>query len=124
MLERLRVLIVDDNADFVESQCILLGLEGHFCQSASDVPGGVQAAKRFQPDVILFDLGMPGNGFTLPWQVRQVCDRPPLLLCVSGYADAKTRQRLAADGIRLLPKPVEFDSLRVALTRLAIAEVA
>ncbi len=58
--DRLRVLIVDDDATAVMTASALLEDEGHTVTSRTEVFGTLAVAVREQPDVILIDIGMPG----------------------------------------------------------------
>jgi DNA-binding NarL/FixJ family response regulator len=56
----LRVLIVDDDAAFIEAAATLVEGEGHeVVGRASRGREGVELAKKLQPDVVLMDLDMP-----------------------------------------------------------------
>lgn len=111
----LRVLVVDDNPDFVASQRLLLTTVGYACETAFDVPSGVAKAEQFRPHVVLFDLQMPGDGCTLPPLVRERCRPAPLFIAVTGHTNAETRQCLTAVDVHLcLTKPAD----PVALLRL------
>jgi CheY-like chemotaxis protein len=117
----LRVLIVDDNKDGADTVCMLLSLSGFRCETASDVPTGVEAAMRFNPDVVLFDLKMPGDGFRLPGLIRELPGRPPVFVAFTGLADAETTERLRSIGvIRHLAKagpPTELLDLLATIDR-------
>jgi CheY-like chemotaxis protein len=58
-MERLRVLVVDDQEDVVELLCTVLHQLGHDCRGARDGAETLRAADEFQPDVILLDIGLP-----------------------------------------------------------------
>ena len=58
--DKLRVLIVDDDATAVMTTSALLEDEGHTVTSRTEVFGTLAVAVREQPDVILIDIGMPG----------------------------------------------------------------
>jgi CheY-like chemotaxis protein len=104
----LRVLIIDDNADLAAIECQHLRAEGHQCESAGTFTDSVETAKHFKPNVVIFDLAMPGDGFTLPALIRQACQPVPIFIAVSGYTDPMARRRLAEDNVFLyLAKPVE-----------------
>ena len=55
-----RILIIDDEAMFREDLATLLTEEGYTCQTASDAEMGLEAARTYQPDVVLCDIVMPG----------------------------------------------------------------
>jgi two-component sensor histidine kinase len=56
---RLRVLVVDDNADLVEMLGIFVEAAGHEVRKALDGRSAVSAAVSYRPDVVLLDLGLP-----------------------------------------------------------------
>jgi two-component system OmpR family response regulator len=63
IVDRLRVLVVDDNQNAAEALAAYLTFEGMMCRLAH---GGVQAvdvATEWLPDVVIMDISMPGlNG--------------------------------------------------------------
>jgi PleD family two-component response regulator len=58
--DKLRVLIVDDDATAVMTTSAILEDAGHTVTSRTEVFGTLAVAVREQPDVILIDIGMPG----------------------------------------------------------------
>ena len=59
-MEKRKVLIIDDEASFIDIVKINLERTGNYIVRAeSDGTKGVAAAKEFQPDVILLDIIMP-----------------------------------------------------------------
>lgn len=53
-----KVLIIDDDADFVEAISTLLDAKGYDVDSASDSRQGFEKAKNGAPDIILLDVMM------------------------------------------------------------------
>src|SRR4029077_13141279 len=58
-IRTLRVLIVDDNRDAADSLNLLLVSMGQKVCVAYDGQCAISAAKTFDPDVVLLDIGMP-----------------------------------------------------------------
>ncbi|MCI0584494.1 MAG: hybrid sensor histidine kinase/response regulator [Chloroflexi bacterium] len=56
----LRVLLVEDNDDARDALKMVLEQGGHKIYEAVDGPTGVAAALRYEPDVALVDVGLPG----------------------------------------------------------------
>jgi PAS domain S-box-containing protein len=115
----LRVLVVDDNVDMARSIGMLLAQLGHTLSTAHDGPAALEAARKFKPDVILLDIGLPGlDGY----RVAEALRREPAfasvrLIAVSGYGQAEDRKRAEEAGFDLhLVKPVDMGTLVSALT--------
>jgi K+-sensing histidine kinase KdpD len=67
-----RILVVDDNQDSAHSLALLLKLAGHEAHIANDGVEAVEAAAKFQPDVILLDIGLPKlNGYEAARRIRE-----------------------------------------------------
>lgn len=66
-----RLLLVDDNRDYVETMALLLTGCGCHVASAVDGQRGFELARRIRPDAMLVDLALPGlNGYELLCAVR------------------------------------------------------
>lgn len=108
-----RVLVVDDNMDAVESIRMLLELEGYAVADAYDGEQALRRATEFNPEIVLMDLGLPRiSGFEVARRLRQtqrdVFERPPLLIAVSGYGRDQDRQAAREAGFDLhLTKPAD-----------------
>ena len=116
-----RVLIVEDNADAAEMLRILLSLRGYETEVAADGAAALEAARRFQPRVIVCDIGLPHmNGYEVAQQLRaQAGAAPQTLIALSGYGQDEDRRRATAAGFEhLLVKPVEPQVLFALLDSL------
>lgn len=58
---RLKILVVDDEADTRIFLCNLLGTCGHEAIDAANGEEGIQRAKAEPPDLIILDIMMPGE---------------------------------------------------------------
>jgi PAS domain S-box-containing protein len=114
----LRVLVVDDNVDAVESLAMLLELEGHRVRMVHDGPAALDAARTFRPQAVLLDIGLPGmSGYEVARRLRADPDLNPVrLIAVSGYGSPEDKQRSREAGFDLhLVKPVEPADLLILL---------
>ncbi len=70
----LRVLVVDDNRDVLHLLSKLLKLRGHTVAVANDGSKGVEMAREFRPDLVLCDIGLPGemNGYKVAETLRTI----------------------------------------------------
>ena len=112
---RLKVIVVDDEADFCKSTSLLvesLGHEAHAFHSGRDV---LQTVEKIHPHLILSDLTMPQmDGFELARRIRQtVAGKQAVLVAITGLGDEEHRQLVARAGFDFrLVKPVTIDELR------------
>jgi len=116
----LRILLVEDDRDTVETFTMLLKAEGYDIRFAYDGPSGLEAARTYEPDAVLLDIGLPGmNGFDLARQIRQQCgSKRPFLIAITAYGDEKSRKCSEQVGIDLhLVKPIEMEGLQMVLEK-------
>lgn len=111
-----RVLVVEDNADAAESLRDALELGDHEVEIASSGPEGVEAARRYVPDVVLCDIGLPElDGYGVARAIRSDPDpavRSAYLVALSGYALREDVERSIAAGFdRHVAKPPSIEAL-------------
>jgi signal transduction histidine kinase len=109
-----RVLVVDDNEDGAELLDLALRTMGHTTRTAHDGPTALVAAKEFEPDVALLDIGLPEmDGYEVARRLRAMyAGRPLLLVALTGYGQESDRARSRAAGFDLhLVKPVDLSVL-------------
>jgi PAS domain S-box-containing protein len=111
---RRRVLIVEDNVDAADSLRVALQLAGHVVEVAYDGHEGLAAARAFQPEFVLCDIGLPGmDGFEVAQGFRaDESLHGIVLVALSGYALPEDQQRAMAAGFALhLAKPPSMEKL-------------
>jgi two-component system, sensor histidine kinase len=121
MAKRLRVLVIDDNADAAETLAMLLEAHGHETQQAHDAQAGLEVASEFHPQAVFCDIEMPGmNGYDVATRLRNDPRiAPALLVAVTGRGAREDRQRSMRAGFDVhLTKPVGYEAVRQALRRL------
>jgi len=112
-----RILIVDDDRAFRLSTAALLRADGYEVDGVADGAAAAEALRETRPDLVVFDLRMPGvDGLGVVEALRMWGERVPILM-ISGFGTVDTAVRalhLGADDF--LTKPVEPDvlSARVA----------
>jgi signal transduction histidine kinase/ActR/RegA family two-component response regulator len=110
----LRILVVDDNRDAIDSLELLLGGEGYKVLVAYDGESAVSLATMKQPDVVLLDIGLPGmDGYAVASALRQRLGQASLrIIAITGYGQQESRKRSKSAGFDLhLVKPIDFDGL-------------
>ncbi|WP_422003156.1 response regulator [Reyranella sp.] len=113
--ERVRVLLVEDNADVAEVTRALLEEVGYAVVHAPDGATAWSLLARQSFDIVLSDIVMPGeiNGLDLARRVRR--ERPGLpVVLATGYSERA--QSVADEGFPLLRKPYDAAILHAALS--------
>jgi CheY-like chemotaxis protein/anti-sigma regulatory factor (Ser/Thr protein kinase) len=126
-LEGMSILVVDDEPDARELMQSLLGSCGSRVTTASGVEEAMQALTREHFDVLISDIGMPGqDGYDLIRQVRALpADHGGTMpaAALTAYARAEDRKRVLGAGYSMhVSKPIEpaeLVSVIVSLTRFA-----
>jgi PAS domain S-box-containing protein len=109
-----RVLIVDDEQGIVEGLRSMLELHGFEVSSVGTGGEAAPAIRRFRPDVVLLDIGLPDiDGAQLGFALRADHPTLPIVFC-TGHGD----RRIAPDdaATRFVQKPFTIDEL---LTQIA-----
>jgi CheY-like chemotaxis protein len=123
-LRGVRVLVVDDEADARELvRRVLEDCEANVATAAS-ASEGLEMLSTFGPDVLVSDIGMPGNdGYEFIRQVRSLdCSsrREIPAAALTAFARAEDHQRVLTAGYQVhVPKPVEPSALVATIARLA-----
>ncbi len=119
LVSRGRVLIVDDEDVIASTLQEFLQGEGYEVAVAPDAPTALASIERFEPDVALCDVQLPGvDGLELLDRLLKV--RPELLvLIITAYATVENAVAAFRRGAHdYLMKPVLFDELLTKLDRL------
>jgi two-component system CheB/CheR fusion protein len=120
----IRVLLVEDNDDTRQACSAMLTELGADVQSASSAAAGLAELERFQPQVILSDIAMPGeDGFSFIEKVRrrepERGGRVPAA-ALTALASEEDRQRALQAGFQLhVAKPVDSARLATIVSMLA-----
>ncbi len=83
-----RVLVVEDNEDAADALRMFLELAGHQVEVAGSAPEALPIAETWQPEVVLSDIGLPGemDGYGLARALRGVTGGSGMfLVALSGY---------------------------------------
>jgi CheY-like chemotaxis protein/two-component sensor histidine kinase len=91
----LRVLLVDDNPDVVDSLALWLEALGHQVEIAHQGTQGISAARSFKPDIVLLDIGLPDmDGYQVARKLREHTHTQRLwIIALSGYDQKKISHR-------------------------------
>ncbi|MBF2065529.1 MAG: PAS domain S-box protein [Calothrix sp. C42_A2020_038] len=122
-LKGIRVLIVDDEADTRSFLVTVLQQSQAQVQAAASVEEALQLISESKPDVLVSDIGMPGeDGYSLIRKIRAMSadaggNIPAAAL--TAYARIEDRLRAIQEGYQLhLPKPIEPAELTTVVASL------
>jgi DNA-binding NtrC family response regulator len=108
-----RILLVDDEKDFVEMLSLRLEEEGEIVTRAYDGRTCLQILEKEPIDIIILDIKMPGmDGIQTLKQIKTLKPLVEVIL-LTGHGSAET----AVEGMKLgafdyLLKPADFDDLQ------------
>jgi two-component system CheB/CheR fusion protein len=124
---RRRVLIIEDNIDAADSLREALEFSEHEVEVAYNGPAGIAKARKYKPEVVFCDIGLPGmDGFDVARAFRaDDALRGTYLVALSGYAQPEDVLRASEAGFdQHLAKPPSLERLEQALAHVPVAEVA
>jgi PAS domain S-box-containing protein len=107
---RRRVLVVDDNIDAAESLATNLQCQGHDTRAVFDGESALLLAREFLPEVVLLDIGLPGqDGYAVCRQLRaQPRGQDVAIIALTGWGQEEDRRRTSEAGFdHHLVKPVD-----------------
>jgi signal transduction histidine kinase len=111
-----RVLLADDNVDFVGTLAAILSSVGHDVRVAHDGAEAVELADEFHPEFAFLDIGMPKlNGYEVARRLR-TRGTARVLVAVTGWGQEEDRRRAREAGFdRHLVKPVDPEQIEAIL---------
>lgn len=95
-----RIMIIEDNLDQLQSLAMVLREMGHNVDFATNGYVAYDANRRFRPDTVICDLGIPGmSGYEIAEQVRKDPELTDVrLVAFTGYSEEKYRERALRAG--------------------------
>jgi signal transduction histidine kinase len=118
---RLRVLVVDDNADAAQTLQLLLEAGGHQVAVAHTGLQALEMAQSMSPELCLLDIGLPDiSGNDLARGLRALPHTAhATLVAVTGYGRREDRELSLKSGFdRYFVKPADVDALLALIATL------
>jgi signal transduction histidine kinase/ActR/RegA family two-component response regulator len=123
-LDGLKVLVVDDEPEARIALASMLRKCGADVLTASSASDALNLLDRWPPDVIVSDLGMPGeDGYELLRKLRAQTGRAAKLpvIALTAYAGLESRLKAIAAGFQdFLTKPIQPEKLALAIKNLTL----
>ncbi|MDH4158154.1 MAG: response regulator [candidate division Zixibacteria bacterium] len=121
-LDRLRILVVDDDDQIREILKDMLILEGHQARACPDGYAALAALEQEPYDFMITDLGMPGmSGLDLAGMVHESYPDIPIAM-ITGWGTQLDSEEVKAKGVgAVLSKPFHLKDVKTLLQDLASA---
>ncbi len=126
MTEKAKILIVDDDPDFVETTKLVLESKPYEVVTAQDGNEGIVKARQEKPDLIILDIIMPvKDGFNAAEEIKKDAElsKIPVIILTSfsenvGSTTLSRSQGLTLDTEDYIDKPVAPDDLLKRVDKL------
>jgi CheY-like chemotaxis protein len=114
-----RLLIIDDEADFRRALTQGLSRRGFEVREAASGEDGLSELGKSLPDIVLLDQKMPGmSGIETLKEIRNISGELPVIM-LTGHGDFDTALAgIKLDIVDFIQKPVDVDSLSEHIHRL------
>jgi anti-anti-sigma factor len=115
-MEKVHILVVDDDDDACSELSIFLSQKGYNVASANSASDAMRQFITLKPDVVITDYMMPGEtGLDLLKKIKAK-DRSVIVIFMSGVADLKTAAAaMKNDAFDFLKKPIDLDELEMVI---------
>ncbi|WP_425399609.1 response regulator transcription factor [Aeoliella sp.] len=115
-----QVLLVDDDAEIIESLRLALEAKGLGVLVARDGNQGLAITEREDPDLVILDMMMPKrSGFLVLEKLRRTRENPPRIIMIT--ANEGSRHKAYAEMLGVddyIRKPFPMDRLMQSVDRL------
>jgi len=115
-MKNIKLLLVDDEQDFVETLAERLRLRDMGPDVALNGEAALTIVNDSIPDVMLLDLMMPGiDGWEVLERVKTQYPEVQVIVVTGHGSDADREQALANGAFAYMRKPVDFDKLVITI---------
>ena len=109
--EDIKILLVDDEKQFVDTLAERLAMRGFTARVAYDGPQALKAVEE-PTDVIMLDLRMPGmDGFEVLRNVKKSNPQVQVIILTGHGGDAEEQTAYRMGAYNFLKKPMDIDEL-------------
>ncbi len=116
-----RILVIEDDADVRRGLGVRLQASDYNVALASDGPSGILQANQQKPDLIILDLGLPGDdGYAVLQELGRSSELVSIpVIVLSAWSRYAHEQRVRNAGAKIFcQKPVDDDELLARIQQL------
>ncbi len=117
--DKKRILVIEDEVHIAEGIKLNLSLQGYAVRVAADGVSGIEFWKKWQPDLVVLDIMLPGiDGLAVLQNIRLEDERLPVLIL---SAKATDRDRIKGFSLGVddyLAKPFNLEEFLLRVERL------
>ena len=114
-----RILLIEDNLLAARNTRMLLTHIGHEVQVAHCGKEGIEVARRFRPEIVVCDIGLPDiDGFEVARELRRErSTAQAYLIALSGYGQIEDQRQALEAGFNVhVTKPIDINQLTATLS--------
>jgi DNA-binding NtrC family response regulator len=114
----IRVLLVDDEKEFLEVLAERLEGRGLMVRTALSGPDALEELKREEIDMVVLDVAMPGmSGIEILSHIRQINSSIQVIMLTGQATVESGMEALELGAFNYILKPVEIDALVAQIQR-------
>ena len=111
-MEKIKILLVDDEKEFVETLSERIRMRDHKSDVALDGEDALKQMDDDLPDVVVLDLKMPGiDGMEVLRRIRNAYPNVQVIMLTGHGSDKDEKEARKLGAFEYLQKPVEIDTL-------------
>ena len=111
-MERLRILLVDDEEEFANALAERLELRGFQTEVATSGKDALRHVREGDFSVLILDIKMPGiDGLGLMAEIKRKCPHLPVILLTGHGSVASAKTGMKEGAFDYLMKPIDIDKL-------------
>ena len=112
-MEKIKILLVDDEKEFVETLSERIRMRDHKSDVALDGEDALKQMDDDLPDVVVLDLKMPGiDGMEVLRRIRDAYPNVQVIMLTGHGSDKDEKEARKLGAFEYLQKPVEIETLR------------
>ena len=111
-MENMKILLVDDEIEFVKTLAERLRLRGLATEVATSGEDALHLYHSTDPDIVVLDVLMPGmSGFDVLKEIKKINKNVPVILLTGHGATKEGMEGMALGAFDYLMKPIDIEEL-------------